>query len=380
MASKNVIFLREKANKHSIRALAAAFEVHYPLRGYSAHLPRLKDLPDLSKSLILCSFTSSKAGYYFELAETIRGLYPKAFLACGGAHPSAKEGECLKYFDYVCAGEGENALKDIVDAFDADERVNRVFRNSTPVNLDDFPAFPRRSPYLGPLEIVRGCAGGCRYCQTPKLFGGKIRSRSPEFIASEFAFAASKVKAAIDARFLAPDASMYMYDGSLNLAAVEKMFTLVKEKIGNGRIFFGSFPSELDPARVTGGLVDIMKRLCDNKTVIIGLQSGSSRMLKLMNRSATPEDCSNAAELLLAAGYKVVVDFIFGLPDEDDESALESIGWIEEWKDRVVVHAHPFMPLPGTEWESKQPGAVPDFLLKYLRSLEGQGRIFGRYN
>ncbi|MEZ5334950.1 MAG: radical SAM protein [Methanolobus sp.] len=35
---------------------------------------------------------------------------------------------------------------------------------------------------MSPLEISRGCPFRCRYCQTPRLFGNKMRHRSIDSI------------------------------------------------------------------------------------------------------------------------------------------------------------------------------------------------------
>ncbi len=276
-------------------------------------------------------------------------------------------------------GEGEITLKTIVENYDAGNGRLGVIHGERVENLDEYPAFPRTRPQLGPIEIMRGCPGGCNYCQTPQLFPGRIRHRTPDMIAEEILFASNR-KSPIDARFIAPDASFYMYDGGVNLGAIEKMLLLSKKAAGkDGRVFFGTFPSELDPHRVTPELVDMMKRLCDNRMIVIGLQSASDRMLKLMNRRADGRDASRAAELFLNAGYKVVVDFIFGLPGEDDKSVEDTIRWIERWRDKVVIHSHPFSPLPGSLWADMQPSPVPKKLMALLRSLEGRGGVFGRY-
>ena len=51
-----------------------------------------------------------------------------------------------------------------------------------------------------------------------------------------------------------------------------------------GRIFFGTFPSELRPEHVSPRALALITRYCDNRVVILGGQSGSDRVLEAMGR------------------------------------------------------------------------------------------------
>lgn len=322
----------------------------------------------------MCSFTTKYAPYYIRYAEKIQTYYPHIITACGGAHPSARPHTVSGCFNTVCVGEGEITLKDIIDNFDARGNGLGIVQGQVVKDLDAFPAFPRLHTRLGPVEIMRGCPGRCRYCQTPRLFPGKIRYRSPEMVEEEIRYAAARKSQKgllADARFIAPDAGSYRN--------AEILLQKTRQAVNGGKVFFGTFPSEIDPLRVTPHLVNLMQRYCDNKNVVIGLQSGSERMLKHMGRKATPDDASRAIELLLKSGFEVIVDFIFGLPFEDDISVEDNIRWLNRWKDQVIIHSHPYMPLPGSEWENLAPAPVPEKLLAFLKSLEGKKGIFGGY-
>ena len=43
-------------------------------------------------------------------------------------------------------------------------------------NLDSYPCF-NPEKLRAPIEISRGCPWGCKYCQTPRLFGREVRHR-----------------------------------------------------------------------------------------------------------------------------------------------------------------------------------------------------------
>ena len=283
----------------------------------------------------------------------------------------------LKYFDGVCTGEGEESIKDIIEMAHSG-RVEGIITGKKVLNLDEYRIFPRKMVSLGPIEIVRGCPSGCAYCQTPQLFRGKLRHRSIDFIVEEIKFALSR-KGFADVRFIAPDASSYQYNKGINLEAIESLLYHVRNTIGNnGKLFYGTFPSELDPSGVSKELVDLLVKYCDNKQIVLGLQSASHDMQKIMHRRSGLAETEKAVELFLYQNFEIVVDLIFGLPYETEETYEETYKFIEKWKGRVTIHSHPFDPLPGSKWQYELPTEVPAKLVKAVKSLEGIGRVFGR--
>ncbi|MDY5049852.1 MAG: TIGR04013 family B12-binding domain/radical SAM domain-containing protein [Candidatus Mucispirillum faecigallinarum] len=374
---KRAVFVRDKTNKHSIRALLAAYEKWFPEKEYYVLTP--KDAFDFLEEddLALFSFLTGSSTAYIDYAAKLKEKLPKLNTICGGAHASARSEDMLKYFDAVCTGEGEESIKDIIEMAEQG-RVEGIITGKKVLNLDDYRVFPRKMVSLGPIEIVRGCPSGCAYCQTPQLFRGRLRHRSIDFIVDEIKFALSR-KGFADVRFIAPDASSYQFNKGINLEAIESLLYNVRNTIGtNGKLFYGTFPSELDPAGVSKELVDILVRYCDNKQIVLGLQSASHDMQKIMHRRSGLLETENAIELFLDKNFEIVVDLIFGLPYETEETYEETYKFIEKWKGKVTIHSHPFDPLPGSKWQYETPTEVPEKLIKAVRSLEGIGRVFGR--
>ena len=374
---KRAVFVRDKTNKHSIRALLAAYEKWFPEKEYYVLTP--KDAFDFLEEddLALFSFLTGSSAAYIDYVTKLKERLPKLNTICGGAHASARSEDMLKYFDAVCTGEGEESIKDIIEMAEQG-RVEGIITGKKVLNLDDYRVFPRKMVSLGPIEIVRGCPSGCAYCQTPQLFRGRLRHRSIDFIVDEIKFALSR-KGFADVRFIAPDASSYQFNKGINLEAIENLLYNVRNTIGtNGKLFYGTFPSELDPAGVSKELVDILVKYCDNKQIVLGLQSASHDMQKIMHRRSGLLETENAIELFLDKNFEIVVDLIFGLPYETEETYEETYKFIEKWKGKVTIHSHPFDPLPGSKWQYKTPTEVPEKLVKAVRSLEGIGRVFGR--
>ena len=374
---KRAVFVRDKTNKHSIRALLAAYEKWFPEKEYYVLTP--KDAFDFLEEddFALFSFLTGSSAAYIDYVTKLKERLPKLNTICGGAHASARSEDMLKYFDAVCTGEGEESIKDIIEMAEQG-RVEGIITGKKVLNLDDYRVFPRKMVSLGPIEIVRGCPSGCAYCQTPQLFRGRLRHRSIDFIVDEIKFALSR-KGFADVRFIAPDASSYQFNKGINLEAIESLLYNVRNTIGtNGKLFYGTFPSELDPAGVSKELVDILVKYCDNKQIVLGLQSASHDIQKIMHRRSGLLETENAIELFLDKNFEIVVDLIFGLPYETEETYEETYKFIEKWKGKVTIHSHPFDPLPGSKWQYETPTEVPEKLVKAVRSLEGIGRVFGR--
>ena len=373
---RRVVFVRDKMNKHSLRALMGAFEKWFPKRDYFVMTPEATLTELLPSDLALISFASASTHFYKDYGTKLKLLHPKINTVCGGAHPSARPEEMLKYFNAVCIGEGEITLKNIIEASDNSD-ISGIIQGQRVENLDEYFVFPRKRISLGPIEIIRGCPSVCAYCQTPQLFKGKLRYRSVETIAEEIKFALSR-KGFADVRFIAPDASSYYFNGSVNENAIENLLATVRNVIGEkGKIFYGTFPSELDPKGVTLELVNLLTKYCDNKLIVLGLQSAHPYMQKMMTRRSGIDDTEKAIELLLGKNFEIVVDLIFGLPYENEETYNETYKFIEKWRGKITIHAHPFEALPGSKWENEQPTVTPLRLVNLVKSLAGIGKVFG---
>ncbi len=247
-------------------------------------------------------------------------------------------------------------------------------------NLDAFPAFAEFHGMFNPIEITRGCPHACKYCQVSYSFGAFHRHRSLENVLQHVR--TLRRYGLRDLRFITPNALAYGSGGrSPNLSAVDELLTALQPFRRSGaRVFLGAFPSEVRPEFVTEESVKLLKGRVDNKKVIVGAQSGSARMLKEMNRGHTPEDVINAVELLTKAGFRADVDYIFGLPREEREDIEETVRHIE----KVVslggrVHAHVFLPLPGTPYAMEPPGKIPEWLRRKLFKLIGRGSLYGQW-
>ena len=192
-----------------------------------------------------------------------------------------------------------------------------------------------------------------------------------------------KAKNLTDIRFITPNAFSYgSSDGkTVNLEKIENLLQKTNEIIKpEGRIFFGSFPSEVRPEHVNEMTLELILKYASNDNIIIGAQSGSQRILDLCHRDHTIEDVCNAVELTLSKNLKANVDFIFGLPGEKEEDVIFTINMMKDLsKKGARIHTHSFIPLPQTPFARKDVGRINKDIEKAIMELTSKGFAFGEW-
>jgi B12-binding domain/radical SAM domain protein len=351
------------------------------------------------KVVLLISFFTTQ---FFDVEEVIKNVRKdfdkKVICIAGGPHPTGSPLSTLNLgFDLAVLGEAEEVFLKLIDKMLKDEEyfslpniahfdenksliINK--RDEKFVDLDKFPPITKHFEHYGPIEITRGCPYRCNFCQTSQIFGTKLRNRSVEKVCEYIEIMFSKGLA--DTRFITP--SLFLYGSKtgkdLNLSKIEELFKNVKDIIkSKGKLFVGTFPSEIRPEHINKDTIEILKKYADNDNVILGAQSGSERVLKLANRGHTLDDVCNAVELLTKANFKVNLDFIFGLPYETKDDVVKTIDFIDKLisKYRVRIHAHYFIPLPGTKFQDCLPEESSNLYLEYSKELKSKGVIYGNW-
>lgn len=389
----DLIFYYTRENRYSFNALGGALESS-GLKGIDILLPETEkalienvqaSLSKGHKTAIALSFFTSQAPHIERLIKHLRGRFgDRALILAGGPHPSGAPEEVRAMgADHVIKGEGEKAITDLARALlgGGPAGKKRIITTARKLSLDDYLPFSPKWHMFGSIEITRGCPFGCSYCQTSYLFGTGQRHRSLTNILSIAALMNSEKLT--DIRFLSPDAFAYgSKDGrALALDKIEALLKGVREIIGEkGKIFFGTFPSEVRPEHVTPETLELTLRYAANKRLVIGAQSGSGRMLEAIRRGHTVDDIYRAAKLAAAAGFDANVDFIFGLPGETETDAELTITVIEDLvKLGARIHAHTFMPLPQTPFAGESQVPLSARTEKFLKTLCSRGHAFGQW-
>jgi len=396
----------QKQNIYSFNALIGAIETDnelkdiniYYVRGKQNLFKELINIKKQYKNVVLgISFFTTQLWMINSLVKDLRKQFSdKIIIIAGGPHPTGESLRTLMMgFDIVVVGEGEETICELLKTIKSDGNFNEVkgiaYLNKDNeyiytgkralVDLDLYPPFPVKNTQFGAIEITRGCPYVCYYCQTPYILGTKPRHRSVESICKYIEI--MKKETLTDIRFISPNAFSYgSMDGkTIDVSKIEELLFKVRKVIGkSGKIFFGSFPSEVRPEHVTRETLDLVLKYANNDNIIIGAQSGSQRILDLCHREHTIEDVLNAVELCMNANLKANVDFIFGLPNESEEDIKLTINLMNILtKKGARIHTHAFIPLPQTPFAQRKVKPISEKLKKVVSKLNSKGLAFGEW-
>jgi len=173
------------------------------------------------------------------------------------------------------------------------------------------------------VSIMRGCDNYCSYCIVPFVRGAE-RSREADAVVEEVAELSSAGYGEIT--LLGQNVNSYSSVGGVDFTQLLRM---AAEAAGPAWIrFLTSHPRDFSP-----GIPETMAK-CPNicAQVHLPVQSGSDRMLSLMNRSYTREDFLGKVAALRERVPDVVLstDMIAGFPGETEEDFSLSLSLLEE--------------------------------------------------
>ncbi len=381
-----VILCLSKNNRNSIYALLGILETYGYFIGKDVYLHEIHSgnsnarIEKNKKHFFLFSFSTKNAQENYIELKKLKNIYKKSVFICGGPHPTGAPHDCLNAgFDIVVQGEAENIINNILQI----NKNYKICKSGIHANLDAFPPFPLKDPHYSLyIEITRGCPNNCYFCQTTKIFGSRPKHRSIENIIK---YCEILIKNKLtDLRFVSPNAFSYGSKNGIDInfnALNNLLVSLYKIIKGIGRIFLGSFPSEVRPEFVNEDTIGLIKKYCSNKNIMIGGQSGSEKILTKINRKHTVKDIINAAKISLKYGLLPNIDIISGFPFESKKDILQTINLCEALiKYGCKIHIHKFTPLPGTEFESLTTSEFLPELKNFLNKWAGKGRVYGKFN
>lgn len=185
--------------------------------------------------------------------------------------------------------------------------------------VEDLPV-ERKYPFKSGINIMFGCNNFCTYCIVPYV-RGRERSRKPEEIIKEIKNLVAD--GVVEVMLLGQNVNSYGKTLEEPMTFAELLREV--EKIdGLKRIrFMTSHPKDLSDE-----LIDVLahsEKIC--RHLHLPLQSGSTAILKAMNRRYTKEQFLALAEKIKAAvpGISLTTDIIVGFPGETEEDFEETM-------------------------------------------------------
>ncbi len=223
----------------------------------------------------------------------------------------------------------------------------------------------RNAEYL--LRIGWGCYGKCSYCAVKFVFG-KPRSRPPEEIMAEFEHAYSKGYR----KFVLIANDTGSYGEGLNISFLEILGRLTARHKDSKFAL-----SHLSPDKLKEVFPRLKKFVSAGKVwrINVPVESGSNKILRLMNRNYTVSDFKSYVQKLISCNKKLVVktDILLGFPSETNKDFQDSLKLVE-WlgRNKVFFQCLAYSSRPGTK-ANKLPGQIDEttkaMRLKQLNQL-----------
>ncbi|OIO37332.1 MAG: tRNA (N6-isopentenyl adenosine(37)-C2)-methylthiotransferase MiaB [Candidatus Omnitrophica bacterium CG1_02_49_10] len=220
------------------------------------------------------------------------------------------------------------------------------------------------------VSIMHGCDNFCSYCIVPYVRGREV-SRSPEHIIGEIKRLAAD--GAKNVMLLGQNVNSY----GKGLSGIDFVGLLETINGINGIenvSFMTSHPKDAGEK--------LFKAMRDLKTlskrIHLPLQSGSDRILRLMNRRYTFSDYAAKIERLraLVPDCEVTTDMIVGFPTESDEDFTDSVKAMEKigFDDAYIFKYSPRKGTKASEFEDDVPAGVKLERNHKLLSIQSETR------
>ncbi|MDO4965814.1 MAG: tRNA (N6-isopentenyl adenosine(37)-C2)-methylthiotransferase MiaB [Lachnospiraceae bacterium] len=213
----------------------------------------------------------------------------------------------------------------IYTMYESDRMVIDIWKDTDKI-VEDLPV-DRKYPFKSGVNIMFGCNNFCTYCIVPYV-RGRERSREPKEIINEIEkLSKDGVK---EVMLLGQNVNSYG-KGLDNGISFPELLKEIEKIEGIERIrFMTSHPKDLSDE-----LIDVMKnskKIC--RHLHLPLQSGSTRILKAMNRHYTKDSYLALAEKIRREipDIAITTDIIVGFPGETKEDIDETIDVINKVK------------------------------------------------
>lgn len=161
-----------------------------------------------------------------------------------------------------------------------------------------------------------GCPNDCVFCNQRRI-SGSVTPASPSDV----------IDAVERAKLVTPPGTrrqLAFYGGSFTAIPddeQEALLAAVQPYIVSGDV--ASIRLSTRPDAISDAVLRRLKR-CRVETVELGAQSMSDRVLALSGRGHTSADVVDAARAVKAAGFRLILQMMTGLPGSDDDSDVES--------------------------------------------------------
>ncbi len=297
---------------------------------------------------------------------------PNALVVATGCYAQVKPEELssLKEVDLVVGNTHKSDLlklvEDLLERRDKRVVVGEIFREKELRNFDTVLYFEETRPFL---KVQEGCNKFCTFCVIP-FARGKVRSAPKEKVVEQVKLLAERGFKEI----VLSGTQLSQYGWDIGSSLYELLIELLNIK-GIEIIRLSSMHvKEMDEKLLA--LITRESKIAPH--FHLSLQSGSRRILGLMERGYTPEEFREVVEFILSRRPETAIgtDVIAGFPTERERDFEETLEFIREIP-FAYLHVFPYSDRPFTKasrLKPKVPERVKKERVKALRGLDEQKR------
>lgn len=247
--------------------------------------------------------------------------------------------------DIVLGNRDKSKIVEIIEEYIKTKQKKKIIYDLTKVDFEKMEITNFDSHTRAFVKIQDGCNAFCSYCIIPYV-RGRVRSKDPEDVIKEVTALVEKGYKEIVLTGI--HTGRYGTDINTNL---EELLN----KLINIPNIYRIRLSSIEINEITPGIKKLLK---ENKVMAkhlhIPLQSGSDKILKLMNRRYNKEEFLSMVDNLRdIPDISLTTDLIVGFPNEGEEEFNETIDTLKEIG-FTKIHTFPYSKRKGT------PAAIMD--------------------
>lgn len=294
-----------------------------------------------------------------KVASLIREIDPDIKIIVGSFHPTFCPEEVMRNpnIDFVVRGEGEVPLLRLVKEIkrnrpqwetvpgiyyrDMNEQVRHNPSATLLHNLDELPFLARDlvlncdySTYrIHSVSTTRGCPYTCSFCADRRFWNGKVRRRSVDNVLKELELLKDTYE--VDAVDFVD--GTFTFDRNYLQTFCS---TLINRKLNVNWRCTARYDN------VDEKLLQLMKQ-ANCSGLYFGLESGSNRVLKAVNKKMTVEEIVKVSKMVRNSGIPSMTSVLLGLPSESKKDIEETLRLMKTFK-TDFFDVNSYLPLPGS--------------------------------
>ena len=288
-----------------------------------------------------CSVTNESDRKSRKIIREAKRLNPNAIVIAMGCYTQIFGKEDTDA-DIVIGNKDKSKIVELIEEYiEKKERIKNIYDISHNTLFENMEIDHFENHSRAFVKIQDGCNAFCSYCIIPYT-RGNIRSKKEEDVINEVTKLVNNGYKEI--------VLTGIHTGRYGIDLDNTNLEILLRKLVNIPNIYRIRLSSIEINEVTDGILDLMK---ENKVIAshlhIPLQSGSDKILKLMNRKYNLNEFINRIEEIrrVREDLSITTDLIVGFPGETEEDFKETINTIKKIK-FTKIHTFPYSKREGT--------------------------------